>query len=943
MFGFIKLNREEAPEDTSGERPHVHRKGLSFLERRRQALRPPSFTDHIPVVDYDAASGTFQFEDGVSHALMFELSPIATSARTEDYLLERRREIENAISGLPEYDTAPWVVQFFCNDDTALDRVLDDVRRYVLDVNGGPASPKARAIAESELTRAVLEQLAEHYAQASRDQGLFHDDVVSDQTWRGQMRRVRCVLYRRYPKGYDVSRERERPVDQLTLVGGSLMASLRESGIEARRMDRLDYWAWLLPFFNPVPDYLDSVRAMLEALALPADEDLPPQFDLGEALFLDWPESDPETGLWRFGRRSMRALALQHIRQRPDVGHFTAERTLAKHQLARFDRLPVGTMLSISFVVTPQDTMRERIGAIQLASRARTPEAEHTHAEAQDVLDHMARRDKLYPCFLALLVAGDSDAELRERSASVHGSLSGSGLKLIEPRHELIGCDVLLRALPGGFDPEFDARHLRRSRLMFASQIAALLPVFGRARGTGHPGFLFWNRGGEPLFVDPLNRDDRKANGHLLVLGPTGAGKSATLNALCLTTMAIHRPRLVIVDAGDSFDLLGQYFETLGLVVHRQRIVPGAGVSLPVFVNAMRLLDEDGTDPGALARPMTPDESNEEVEDSVLPESIDEGDDGDERCDLLGEMVIQARLMITGGEAREEAHMSRADQYLIAEAIKAAALDARRRGVPHPRVEDVARALMAMRLDDAHSEPRRLRAEEMGQAMMVFCDAGLRGEVFNGYGSEWPDADVTIFELGHFAREGYEDALAIAYTSLVNRVQSVVEAHHYEGRPTVFLTDEGHIVTRNALLAPFLVKATKMWRKLGAWFWLATQNMEDFPDAASRILNMCEWWLLLALRSPGEIEHIARFRSLTEAQRTMIQDARKAAPKYTEGVLMNASGEYLVRNVPPTLALALAMTEQHEKAERAQIMREQGCSELEAAIEVARRLKASRA
>ena len=107
------------------------------------------------------------------------------------------------------------------------------------------------------------------------------------------------------------------------------------------------------------------------------------------------------------------------------------------------------------------------------------------------------------------------------------------------------------------------------------------------------------------------------------MLGPTGAGKSATLNALCLTTMAVHRPRLVIVDAGDSFDLLGQYFERLGLVVHRQRIVPGAGVSLPVFANAMRLLDEDGIDRGALAQPMPPDELNEEPEGAALVETIE--------------------------------------------------------------------------------------------------------------------------------------------------------------------------------------------------------------------------------------------------------------------------------------------------------------------------------
>ena len=42
-----------------------------------------------------------------------------------------------------------------------------------------------------------------------------------------------------------------------------------------------------------------------------------------------------------------------------------------------------------------------------------------------------------------------------------------------------MGCDVFMRALPMGFDPGFDARVLRRSRLVFASQITALLPSMG--------------------------------------------------------------------------------------------------------------------------------------------------------------------------------------------------------------------------------------------------------------------------------------------------------------------------------------------------------------------------------------------------------------------------------------------------------------------------------
>ena len=52
--------------------------------------------------------------------------------------------------------------------------------------------------------------------------------------------------------------------------------------------------------------------------------------------------------------------------------------------------------------------------------------------------------------------------------------------------------------------------------------------------------------------------------------------------------------------------------------------------------------------------------------------------------------------------------------------------------------------------------------------------------------------------------------------------------------------------------------------------------------------------------------------------------------------------EALFRSVPPPLSLALAMTEKHEKAARAQIMREADCTELDAVTVVAERLEATR-
>ncbi|WP_230971774.1 conjugative transfer ATPase [Nitrogeniibacter aestuarii] len=937
MFGFIR-NHDENPESANAGKPlsaSARRVGLKVRERKAHAKRPASLTDHIPLVGYESESEMFLLEDGMSRVAMFELTPIPTTTRTEDYLLQRRREIENAISGVPELDDGPWVVQFFCNDDNNLHPVVDQMQDYILQVNGGSNSIRANGIVESALTQKVLKEIEQHIEQISRDTGLFVDDLISGEVWRGQIRRVRCVVYRMLPDEFDPDVSTKKLIDQVDHAASAVINALREAGITSRRMDLHDFWEWMLPFFNAVPEGMGSIHEMMQVHALPETEELAPQFDLGEALLLDWPESEPESGVWRIGKRWLRAIALQSIRQQPEVGHFTAERRLAEKQVARLDRLPVGTMLSATLVVRPQDAMKERLGRIQAGSRAQTPEAQYTYAETEEVLDRMAHRDKLYPFFLSVFVRGDSEEELRKNSSVVHASLSNAGLKFIEPRHELIGCDVLMRALPAGFDPAYDLKHMRRSRLMFASQIAAMLPVFGRARGTGNPGWLMWNRGGEPILVDPLNKHDRKKNAHMLVLGPTGAGKSATLNYLAMLVMAIHRPRLVIVDAGDSFGLLSQFFEQFGLSVHKLYIAPGRGVNLPVFANAMCLLD----DPFALQQ-VGKNTADSEDDAGELPVSEDEGDDEEPR-DYLGEMVIQARLMITGGEPNEEAKMSRSDIYLIQQALIGAAQAARAGGQPHPRVSDVANALIAMRLDKEMGVGRRERAEEMGQAMLVYCD-GLRGELFNQHGTDWPDADVTVVELGTLAREGYEDALAVAYTSLINAQQSRIERDHRQGRPTIFLTDEGHIVTKNPLLSPFLAKATKMWRKLGAWFWLATQNMEDFPDQAVRILNMCEFWLCLVMELK-EINDIGRFRTLTDEQRAMMESAKKAQPKYTEGVLLSSGEPVLMRNVPPALPIALAMTEQWEKADRQAIMTRTGCTELEAALAVAQRLKEARA
>ncbi|MDI1148010.1 conjugative transfer ATPase, partial [Escherichia coli] len=478
-----------------------------------------------------------------------------------------------------------------------------------------------------------------------------------------------------------------------------------------------------------------------------------------------------------------------------------------------------------------------------------------------------------------------------------------------------------LRALPMCFDPDTDRKQWY-TRLMWVQHLAGLLPVTGRETGTGHPGFSFFNRGGDVLTFDPLNKLDRTQNAHLLLFGPTGAGKSATLCAVLSQMMAVHCPRLFIAEAGNSFGLLADYFESLGLSVNKISVKPGSGVSLPPFADAYKLVEEGQT--------------LQDVDEQALPE-IDEGDEEEDQRDILGEMEISARMMITGGDPKEEAALKRADRAMIREALLIATHTTYREG-RQMLPADLQTALWEISRDSQRNEVRRVKAAEMAEALGMFTQPGsFEADLFNREGVLWPEADVTLIDLGHLAREGYEAQMALTMVSMTNMINNIAERDQYLGRDILFVVDEAHIVTANPLLAPYKTKVVKMWRKLGAWLWLATQNLKDYPNVAEKMLNMAEWWVCLTM-PPEEVNSIARFKALTEEQKAVLLSAGKLSGCYTEGVVLAKKVEALFRVVPPSIYLALGMTEKEEKAERRVLMKAHQCSELEAAFHVARKL-----
>lgn len=912
--GIPVLDKPPYPEHTPATR---------FDEQRLYDVKP-SFVDLLPWVEYLPDSQSLLLDDGESVAAFFELTPIGTEGREAEWLIQARDALENALQdSFDELDDQPWVVQLYVQDETDWSGYLNTLRDYI--------QPRAHSSAFSEYYQRFL---AHHLRAIAKPGGLFEDSTVTRLPWRGQSRRVRLVIYRRAP---GVSRRRgHTPEHALSAVCDRLLGGLTNAGIKARRLQAADIHAWLLRWFNPNPTLLGTTAADREHFyhltaypdeLEPGEVELASGTDFSQRMFFGEPRSDVQQGVWYFDGMPHRVMVLDRLRTPPTTGHITGETRKGGDAFnALFDQMPDDTVMCLTLVATPQDVLEAHLNYLGRKALGDTLASEQTRQDVQEARTLIGSAHKLYRGALAFYIRGRNLSELDARGLQLANVMLNAGLQPVREEDEVAPLNSYLRWLPCVFDPAKDRRQWF-TQMMFAQHAANLSPLWGRNQGTGHPGITFFNRGGGTITFDPLNRQDRQMNAHLFLFGPTGSGKSATLNYILNQVVAIYRPRLFIVEAGNSFGLFGDFAKRLGLTVHRVKLAPGTHVSLAPFSDARRLVEN----PSAVYT-LDADALDDESPLDASPEDL-------EQRDVLGELEITARLMITGGEDKEEARMTRADRSLIRQCI----LDAARLCVPDERTvltEDVRDALRWHSSDTTLPEVRRARLLEMADAMDMFCQ-GLDGQMFNRPGTPWPEADITIVDLATFAREGYNAQLSIAYISLINTVNNIAERDQFLGRPIINVTDEGHIITKNPLLAPYVVKITKMWRKLGAWFWLATQNLDDLPKAAEPMLSMIEWWICLSM-PPDEVEKVARFRELNPAQKALMRSARKESGKFSEGVILSKSMEVLFRAVPPSLYLAMAMTEPEEKAERHQLMREHGISELDAAFKVAEKIDRAR-
>jgi len=891
---------------------------------------PPPFTQFLPFKDYDKENEVFLLDDGISVGAVFELVPIDVEGQAKNIFEIIESGIQASFQRIPGDRDYPFIVQTYLNDEPITD-LVDQLRAY--------ATEEARATKHHERW---MTEMDEHIQHLSKESGLFRDDYAQIQ-WSGKYRKVRCVIYKKsnpaeyIKKNGDPVRGCGTPADDLNDAVESFISSLHQIGIQSKRYNAADLYNWLLPWFSPAPEGYDTPQDYLKVRPYPEDDScIGVGADLSEILFTGYPESDPDKGIWRFHGRPHRLISLQAIDTPPKAGILTAEiQTHAGSTASMWDQLPKGSTFVTTIVVLAQSVVETHCNKIITSAGQGSPAAKQAAKQANDALDNMAAGHSLYPAFSGLYISGNDDIDLHKKARRAVTVLNASKFNVIEPKYDPTAIDNYLRHLPMAFDYLLDQSQGRNTRLTYTDHLACMLPFYGRGRGTGHPGSVYFNRIGEPLLFDQEKDKQRVAHG--LIFGPTGAGKSALINYMILHDMAMIKPRLFVIEKGNSFGLTGEYLKSTGLSVNMMAFSVTSDISLPPYVKAFEALKQA--------------EANENAMEAALSTSVDinfdkdgsltSDDDEHEERDYLGEMELLTRLMITGANPKNEDVIEQPDKLVIRRAILDATRDARDEKRDYVIISDVVRKLKQFANNNDLSSKRQEKLTYLAESLEYWTQ-GLHGKFFNRTGNALPEVDVTILDMGILTNDEYRDMLTVTIISLINSITDIGEKYQYTGRQTHVYTDEGHIITTNPTLVKPFVFGAKTWRKLSIWLRQGTQQLKDYPDEAEKMIDLAEWWYLINFEQK-QIDELERFKAITEDEKRMMGSTRKESKKYTEGVVMSPRMKSIFRVVMPALPLVLAGTDGIEKQERRKIMKQKNLNELDACFYIADQIKAKRA
>ena len=905
-----------------------------------------------------------------AYAAIYELTSLPTEGQSEAYIESTTSELLRCFSKevFPHYKASesPWVMQVFVADDYDLSQTMND---YI-------AAGHER-VQGSKFNKIYASIIQSHFAYMQKDGGIFVDPLSATE-FKAKTRKIYLMMYRRMHAKSGSARKKFDPLKDTRDLMEVFEEKLKSTGIEFKRIPEKQFHAWMFSWFSPAPKGFDGPADFLGKVPFPAPDARHESFDLLSSCFSSNPVSDKEKGFWYFDGKPHTFIPVRGLHTLPKGGALTAEREVARTSkgveiYAPFDKLPQGSIFTMAITLQDvSDVASSNTTKIRQATKTKDSRSKRIGEAAQRANHLISSGGNIFPVSMGFYLSGNDDEDIEKKETKLYSLMSSKmGFRVVADDEDRRKLERYVRHLPLNYSPKFDHESLFQSRLFTDQQIASLLPICGRSRGSGSMLHSFWNRLAEPMFMDFLK--DRENNSHLFGLGTSGSGKSNFIAYLVTQLVAFVNPRLLLIDAGKSFEWVITLFELLGLKVNRIEVgmdtIPkytmNPYVETRAMVQQLEELEKLNRSLGDVERAFDVDLENTQKEDGKLNlqgDIVSKADNSDSAPDTdkqnsstasegenrsyLTEFLSATILFVTGGEQREIDKIDRSLRHHLLEAIKESAYKALADGYNEFLPSDLANTLIARGKTLAEEEKKSGMQSnapqdviEMGQGIQTFLGDSLSNIFFNRRAPKLPEADINYFEVGLWKDGDKNDApKALAIIGLMQDAMSKAEAKRTEGRPTIIIADECHCVTSKPITAASVIQIAKMGRKVNCWAWMFTQNVDDFPASARKALSNLENKILLA-SSPDDREKIYDFIDISPERKQMYESVTKQPGKYVEFLHATSKSALLCKNIPPREILALAMTDPDEIEWRTALMKKYQCNGVVASFIMAQVLR----
>nr|WP_242604612.1 conjugative transfer ATPase [Legionella fairfieldensis] len=879
----------------------------SVIKQRYQNPMP-SLAAQWACVDFCDEKNLFLLADGISVGSGFELGDIAAEAASPEYietLFERVKETFSYV--LPLYQENPWVMQLFVQDEFSLRPVLKTIREAV--------SPECKG---DPFTEDYLKRLEDLMAKMTRKQGLFIDPKT-DLPYRGRQRRIRLLFYRLYQTPNSVTREQavmehEEMIEQI-------YAKLKSPGLTLKRLTGKNYYQWWARWFHPEPAETEgNINQWLAAMPYPYPK--PAGFDMVHAV-LGQVHSDAN-GFY-FDGIPHRIMYVDGLKASPEIGHLSREmpRDNPKHCYAALDKLPEGAMYTVSVIFSDDEALHAHLQRLEKGIIGTSSLPTLAREDIKQARGEMGLGNRLYWVNQAVFYRADDEKALLAVEKELKRLFFDIKMPLIDAAFDLHPLNSYLNGLPFNFSPQYARKHLGFDRVLYASELAALLPVYGRFKGIkDQPCFCFFNRLGEPVLWDPLSHYFVSQNSHMALFASSGGGKSVLTGLMVNSLMAMKNARIVLFEMGNSFDRILLHCEQYGKKTSRLLLSKDKSKAVPLnpFCDAYRALPEIGH-PSYFEQLEQKAKTLHELTEDLDKSAFTDTEEACQNRDYLSELALALRTMLTEANEQEEQAFTLADESLLLQVLSDAIVDSYQRGVPQMLTEHVVEAFKR-RIQREEAGRKKERLQDMHDRLLNYVINSAKSSYFNV--PTEPLGDFDIFHIDVSAMKDNKGQLALVMVSLLPRILALAEATQHVERPTFLFIDEAHLQFDIDVIVALCLLIAKVARKLGLWLVPVTQNISDLSSArATKILSLLETWIVLGFNEQ-ELNDLLRFKPLPPEQQSLVRSVSSQKGLYAEAVLLGSRFQGLFRVIPPRYFLALLMNEKQEKAARKQLEDEHG-------------------